>query len=900
MKQKKLLSTAVFALLWLPQLVFAQAENVLLKMKPGDWFDASAKTSVHIDVLGGLYELRQYDVKYTLKGIKTNGSRDYQLTIERSRIKSRFPDHNWMGYDSYYPSYLQSSEETLVKPGFALQIKDGKITSLKTNGDIQIPTLHPIQVLRTSGGILSATAPAVDTGIVRRISEAIIKNTPSTAEFSWQLSAASFPIGKNTLIRGKISNMTDTVEKKLLLYAAGLYQEAVFEKDGTFSMPLFLTGGRDISLTYRGEPKSLNVSLFVEPGDTLVIDADGKNFESSIVFSGEAAKTANLAIDLAFISRKQGTPELAYGIVDFSLDDFMKQQQRDKSSFDLVLNKYKRLVPENAWTYYNLKFIYGQAKAKLNFLLKTKYRSSPQSEEIFEGFPKDFFNSIDTLPIQMNDYTDNYWYTSFIHDFGLYMGDKVGRINGGQYGFLAGYAMSLTYLRRFPLYFSLSEAFDQELGESNWKQAQRLKPYYEDFVRNCGDTALTNLVTQKWKIADRWAPGNISPLRQLKLADGTILDLNKFKGKAISLTFNFHYPDKMRDLLERIKKTDPKKVHFIIAQLGGQENFPKSTVDSVLKALPNVTYSELEEYEDQREQKILLGYWDIKTFILDPDLKVIDDNIDEENHYQAEKDFDAAIKRALTAKTMSREAKAELIKTIGWSAGSILVAFLIFLWIYKVRVRNLKRKEAVKRQIKELEIKAIRSQMNPHFLFNALNSIQSLINNKGYKEASIYLEKFSLLMRRVLNNSEHTFVTLSDELEAVTLYCELEKLRFDFAFSIDLATEINVQLIEIPGMIIQPLVENAVVHGLSRKGNEGVLQIQIGLIQNSIKIEVRDNGPGLKAEEKGTQSNGFGLKLVRERLNLLNTNNVQGKLTLSRNLAEAIHWTAATLIIPID
>ena len=111
---------------------------------------------------------------------------------------------------------------------------------------------------------------------------------------------------------------------------------------------------------------------------------------------------------------------------------------------------------------------------------------------------------------------------------------------------------------------------------------------------------------------------------------------------------------------------------------------------------------------------------------------------------------------------MSKEDKAELIKIIGWSASSILFAGLIFFWTYRVRVANINRKEALKRQIKELEIKAIRSQMNPHFMFNALNSIQSLINNQQYKEANIYLEKFSLLMRRVLNNSGKTFVRRSE------------------------------------------------------------------------------------------------------------------------------------------
>jgi two-component sensor histidine kinase len=898
MKQKKLLMAGVFTLLWLPQLLFAQKGNAFSKMKPGDWFDVSTKLYANPNVPEGQPEFRRYDIKYKLKNVQANGGSNYKVLVERSRIKSLSSGNIWMGYDSYYPSYLQASEETLGKPGFELQIaKDGKIASLKASGSNQISILYPIQVQRTVNGILSSTTPAVDTGFVKLLSEAIIRNTASTAEFSYQLSAASFPIEKNALVRGKISNMNDIVRKKISLYAAGLKEEAVFEKDGTFSLSLLLNGGRDVSFTYETASKSLNVSLFVEPGDTLVIDADGKNFEPSIRFSGKAAKIADLAMELAIISKTQRTPELSYGTVNFSLDDFIKQQQRDKASFNLVLSKYKSQVPAEGWTYYYHKFIYGQAKAKLDFLLKTKYRSSPQSDEIFEGFPKDFFNSIDTLPILMNDYTDNYWYTSFIHDYGLYISDKVARVNGGQYGFLARYAMSLTYLRRFPLYFSLSEAFEQELAESNWEQAQHLKPYYEDFIRNCGDTALTNLVKQKWTVINGWATGNTSPLKQLKLADGSTLDLNKFKGKALSLTFNFHYPDKLKDLVERIKKQNPKKVHFVIVQLA-EKQFPKSTIDSALKHLPNVTYVEVKRDDALRNQQILLKYFDIKTFIFSPELKVIEDNIDEINHYEAEGKFDSAIKAAHAPHEMSKEDKAELIKTIGWSAGSILVAFLIFLWIYKIRVGNLKRKESIKRQINELEIKAIRSQMNPHFLFNALNSIQSLINNNQYKEANFYLEKFSLLMRRVLNNSEKIFITLSDEMEAVGLYAELEKLRFNFSFNIHIEENVNADLIEIPGMIIQPLVENAIVHGLAQRGTIGKLEIHIRKEQSYLNITVKDNGRGLST--KAETHNGFGLKLVKERLNLLNANGINGKLTLSSNLVENSTGVTAELIIPID
>ena len=207
--------------------------------------------------------------------------------------------------------------------------------------------------------------------------------------------------------------------------------------------------------------------------------------------------------------------------------------------------------------------------------------------------------------------------------------------------------------------------------------------------------------------------------------------------------------------------------------------------------------------------------------------------------------------------------------------------------------------EAAKRRIKELEIKAVRSQMNPHFVFNALNSIQSLINGNQFKEANIYLSKFAVLLRGVLNNSEKPMVTLSDELQAVELYCQLEQLRFEFKFEIHIDPLVDADIIEIPGMIIQPLVENAIVHGLSPKGNEGKLTIRIEKQNGNLCVCVTDNGVGLdslKVDELSQK--GFGLKLVEERINILNLDGKEASLIVE-NRSDAT-GTVATLIIPID
>jgi LytS/YehU family sensor histidine kinase len=240
-----------------------------------------------------------------------------------------------------------------------------------------------------------------------------------------------------------------------------------------------------------------------------------------------------------------------------------------------------------------------------------------------------------------------------------------------------------------------------------------------------------------------------------------------------------------------------------------------------------------------------------------------------------------------------------MIKNAGWSFGSILFTFLVGLWIYRIRIRRIKTQEAAKRRIKELEIKAIRSQMNPHFIFNALNSIQSLINGNQFKEANIYLSKFAVLLRGVLNNSEKSRISLSDELQAVELYCQLEQLRFEFKLEINIDPEVNSDLFEIPGMIIQPLAENAVVHGLSAKGELGKLDIQVKRQNENLCVCVSDNGVGLKSQKIDELSQkGFGLKLVEERINILNLDGKEAKLTVENR--QNTEGTIAILIIPID
>ncbi len=177
------------------------------------------------------------------------------------------------------------------------------------------------------------------------------------------------------------------------------------------------------------------------------------------------------------------------------------------------------------------------------------------------------------------------------------------------------------------------------------------------------------------------------------------------------------------------------------------------------------------------------------------------------------------------------------------------------------------------------QLTALRAQMNPHFLFNAMNSIQQFTLTNDIENANLYISKFSTLLRKVLYLSQQSFITLEEELLQLELYLEIEKLRLgiEFSYFIQKETDLEVDAIYIPGMLIQPFVENALKQGLAPKIGDKILKIEISLPELDIlKIIITDNGIGRQKanelklrQEKLLPYISKGLKLVEERLQLI-------------------------------
>ena len=193
----------------------------------------------------------------------------------------------------------------------------------------------------------------------------------------------------------------------------------------------------------------------------------------------------------------------------------------------------------------------------------------------------------------------------------------------------------------------------------------------------------------------------------------------------------------------------------------------------------------------------------------------------------------------------------------------------------KKRQKQLLEKERLERQMVSSKLKSLQSQLNPHFVFNAMNSIQNLILKDDKKDAYAYLTKFASLMRENLNMSEKSFVYFDEEVSHLKKYLELEKLRFRNNFTYTLAGQEDIEDIKIPSTIIQPFIENGIKHGLLHK-KEGKRNIEITFSQEGevLKCVIVDNGIGIeaaKAIEKSNElkSESFSTKAIKEKLNLL-------------------------------
>jgi len=212
----------------------------------------------------------------------------------------------------------------------------------------------------------------------------------------------------------------------------------------------------------------------------------------------------------------------------------------------------------------------------------------------------------------------------------------------------------------------------------------------------------------------------------------------------------------------------------------------------------------------------------------------------------------------------------------------IIALIILILWL---RLRRIRREEMIKQKNLKIELQALRAQLNPHFIFNSLNSIQDFVLNNQKYEASAYLADFARLMRMILDNSRKQSVSLHDEVEFLQYYIRLEQLRFykRFEYELSVDPEIDRSQAQLPSMVLQPFIENAILHGLAKRGPGGKLTVSFSLKHVdtgafSLHCVIEDNGIGRKQSElmksqKESEHHSSAMEIINERIVMYNAAN---------------------------
>lgn len=661
----------------------------------------------------------------------------------------------------------------------------------------------------------------------------IDKENPDSPTFI-QLSSASFDLKPNTKI--KLAVPVDIEEDQVFISNGDIKIKPVRKDGNTYQFDLFLS-----------EPKRVyfeNVILDLTPGDSLNVayinneyKISGKGFMNSIF--------TNVIVPLLYKGEKRS-------------GDFFTQAE---TIFNTEFSKYASLMNEYWVKSAKLSFDYWYASQKMTIY----------NDNVMRDWGQKYYDE-SNIPWSDKHFTNLYPFTDYLYqpynygdliqtffDFKARQANNsiltgVRYLQGNIPKFYFTDAIFWGYLR----FYLTSEALKDQMINFQLNESEREFKY---FIERCSIpeflVPVVNLHDKLLKVE----PG--ANFKELDLDVEKYLSIGSKSDEYIILLVKEsldNNPDdrffekRLKNIENEIKKADlENKVKVYIITGESQKSFFEKNnkahgslyfvPDKVVRDYGYKVASNPDAYIVMRNDGTIVDRWQNSKYIDSPHflIRLIQDDMD-------------------TLKTKD-SALSKVLSFVFILLVSILVTFFIVRFV-------IKRQEKVRRQLLELELKAIRAQMNPHFTFNALGSIQNLIAQGKGKEADEYLVNFAKLLRMVLNTSEKRLIPLSDEIALISLYLHLEQLRIPFTYSIVVDEDIETEVEEIPGMLIQPIVENAIKHGIVPHGG-GNVTVDFSLKDQILYTKVTDTGSGFMPDIEG-ETKGFGLKSTRERLALLN------------------------------
>ena len=626
------------------------------------------------------------------------------------------------------------------------------------------------------------------------------------------------------------------------------------------------------------------VTLLLTPGDSITQDKERFATTHKRHYQGRGSEQNNIQYSFRRFADIYD-PDMR-SLHPITPDQVKKAFQTRDSLFQIALEKdfkhldpYWRKVFERSEQYFEGMFV-------LRFYMRATDKRAWQESGLLD-WQAPYFASVNPLidfaySLQKTDAATYYYflYTYSNYKKQEFKSDNLCLNKQGKLSPQEEYIINKQLFSGFPKYMATGSTLQQLMHTNTLSE---IEGDYNDFIRSCPDTSLTNLLKRTYDKLLPFETGKNIRESGLMIADS--LHLVKGSDRKYILLFlsreqGLPAPN-LQNALD-FKKCLESEGLVSIVQLELYSKFQSNNTERVkpFKAISDLQIEELRRKGlgavtilMREDGTILYRQFTGWRFDPKPALAIIQNDLNRED--ESFNDFLKGFKEGVL--------------------GTLLIAAIICI-AYYFRTKEKQKKERNRRRIRELELRAIRSKMNPHFIFNALSSIQNLINRSASQEANEYLIDFSRLLRKVLATSEKKLVPLSDEIEQLQLYLKLEQLRFPFSYSLTVDKNIEPDAIEIPGMLIQPFVENAVKHGIAPRGT-GEIIIRLSLQDQLLTIDIIDDGPGIETEAEG----GFGIRAISNEFEILkDLYNTEIGITIeNRQKKESVSGCHVRLSIPL-
>lgn len=655
--------------------------------------------------------------------------------------------------------------------------------------------------------------------------------------------------GTRLTISGKVENQKN---KKVTLvylrkpYGTEVYTETVFlDENNTFQIETEFKHAGLVFLIFGQTTSTIDlptIPIYAEPGSRIKINTSGESFPWNIEFSGDFSEAEKMLYNfnkehnllhwrLNFSTLMWWSfSGIAYEDLITALKDFESFTEKykakiDEPVFDFITKELKANLLSgvldylNRWEQWNSLTFYSTyfpEKDKIDIEFLQEILNSAEIHKIYNQYgihsrqmAKDYLLNHFQNVKKINDLNFLEFNQSIVTSNFLFYDDLPQKIE-----------VAKTLFTGPALYSLIAEILIQEKTRVYNSKTQDafyvqnvIENYLDLFIKVCNDEEFTSAIKEVLENYSKWQKDDYVPETKFFNQKGEAKYFKDFLGKKPTVFFITQDWGNERYFWDDLAKENPE-INFVSIMEGS-----------------NITewMGYIERAEPIANQLFLINQKEQLSDIFEKNYHhfIVYDKNGVRIHFVGNMVSATNLAKQSLTNPKKKELNKSQLQIIIIGLGAFIFLLILSFLIWKWRVRQRFRKEAQIRKLRELELTAIRSQMNPHFLFNCLNSVQNLVQQNKGREAHLYLSDFAGLIRKVLRNSEKEEVSLTEELEMVEQCLNLEKLRFDFNFTITLDSKIDSFNTLVPSMILQPFAENAVIHGLQNKPENRELKIEI-------------------------------------------------------------------------